>query len=53
MVADVRLPPKILADFPGPRFGTSGLRRLCGVPHGPMVMTALKPMVRQRKLSLC
>ena len=44
MVADVHMPAKILADYPGPKFGVEGLRRLVNVPHGPMLMTALKPM---------
>ena len=44
MVADLRLPPAVLAEYPGPKFGVEGLRRLVGVPRGPMIMTALKPM---------
>ena len=44
MVADLRLPPAVLAEYPGPRFGVEGLRRAVGVPRGPMIMTALKPM---------
>ena len=45
MVADVRMPPGVLRDYPGPKFGVEGLRRLVGVPEGQvMLMTALKPM---------
>ena len=44
MVADVVMPRRVLADYPGPKFGVEGLRRLVGVPRGPMIMTALKPM---------
>jgi len=44
MVMDVHLPSCVLKDYPGPRFGVDGLRRLLGVPEGPLVMTALKPM---------
>lgn len=34
MVADVVMPPEILAEYPGPKFGVEGLRRLTNVPHG-------------------
>jgi ribulose-bisphosphate carboxylase large chain len=44
MVSDLELPPRVLRDFPGPRFGVQGIRQLIGVPEGPLVMTALKPM---------
>ena len=44
MVADLKMPPRVLSEFPGPKFGVEGLRRLVGVPSGPMLMTALKPM---------
>ena len=45
MVADVRMPPGVLRDYPGPKFGVEGLRKLAGVPDGAvMLMTALKPM---------
>mmetsp|Transcript_5864 Transcript_5864/g.19750 ORF Transcript_5864/g.19750 Transcript_5864/m.19750 type:complete len:566 (+) Transcript_5864:134-1831(+) len=44
MVVDVDLPECVLRDYPGPRFGVAGLRRLLRVPEGPLVMTALKPM---------
>ena len=44
MVTDLALSPTLLGKFLGPRFGTQGLRDVCGVPKGPMLMTALKPM---------
>jgi ribulose-bisphosphate carboxylase large chain len=44
MVMDLVLSPALLGKFLGPRFGTRGLRQVCGVPVGPMLMTALKPM---------
>ena len=44
MVLDVALSPTLTNKFLGPRFGTAGLREILGVPKGPMLMTALKPM---------
>jgi ribulose-bisphosphate carboxylase large chain len=44
MVVDIELPRTMLREYPGPRFGVHGLRRLLRVPEGPLVMTALKPM---------
>lgn len=38
------LPEPVLAGFPGPRFGRSGLRRLLGVPRRPLLCSAVKPM---------
>ena len=43
-VEDLELSPTLMGKFLGPRFGTKGLRELLGVPKGPMIMTALKPM---------
>ncbi|WP_395840424.1 RuBisCO large subunit C-terminal-like domain-containing protein [Archangium violaceum] len=43
-VLDVRLPESFLRQFRGPRFGMRGLRDFLGVPTGPLVQTALKPM---------
>ncbi len=34
----------MLANFRGPRFGISGLRRLLNVPTRPLLCTALKPL---------
>ena len=44
MVMDLELSASLLGKFLGPRFGTKGLREVCGVHEGPMLMTALKPM---------
>lgn len=38
------LPESLLRAFKGPRFGRAGLRRRLGVPHRPLLCTALKPM---------
>jgi ribulose-bisphosphate carboxylase large chain len=32
------------AGFKGPRFGREGLRKLLGIPHRPLLSTAIKPM---------
>ncbi|MEA3327856.1 MAG: RuBisCO large subunit C-terminal-like domain-containing protein [Chloroflexota bacterium] len=37
-------PDSLLAHFPGPRFGTKGLRKLLEVPSRPLLGTALKPV---------
>ena len=38
------LPPSLLQQFKGPRFGREGLRALLGVADRPLLGTALKPM---------
>lgn len=38
------LPDALLRAFMGPRFGREGLRAWLGVPHRPLLCTALKPM---------
>ena len=38
------LPPSLLQQFKGPRFGRAGLRALLGVAGRPLLGTALKPM---------
>ncbi len=38
------LPDVMYNDYPGPRFGRNGLRELCGVPEGPILMSAIKPL---------
>lgn len=43
-VESLRLPDRLLAKFPGPRFGRKGLREILGVPERPLTSTALKPM---------
>jgi len=40
----IGLSPRLAARFPGPRLGVAGLRRLLGVPKGPILSTALKPL---------
>lgn len=40
----LELPPSLLRRLPGPRFGVPGLRAMLGVPTGPLLTTALKPM---------
>ena len=43
------LPETMYNNYPGPRFGRSGLRDLCGVPRGPILMSAIKPLGRSPK----
>jgi ribulose-bisphosphate carboxylase large chain len=38
------MPELLLRLFRGPRFGRPGLRALLGVPHHPLLCTALKPL---------
>ncbi len=40
---DVRLPDSLNAQFPGPKYGISGLRDMLGVYGRPLLATALKP----------
>lgn len=40
---DIELPDQVLADYPGPRYGVAGLRKLSGVHGRPLLATALKP----------
>ena len=40
------LPDFMYNDFPGPRFGRNGIRDLCGVKTGPVMMSAIKPLGR-------
>ena len=42
-VLDADFPPDILALFPGPRYGTDGIREMLGVYDRPLLATALKP----------
>ncbi|MTV48402.1 ribulose 1,5-bisphosphate carboxylase large subunit [Heliobacillus mobilis] len=44
VVEEIYLPESLLKSFRGPRFGRQGLRKLLGVPHRPLLFTALKPM---------
>ena len=43
-VEHLDLPPSLLAGFKGPRFGREGLRAHLGIPHRPLLSTAVKPM---------
>ncbi len=40
----VELPEPVCRGLGGPRLGSAGLRRLAGVPEGPLTCTALKPV---------
>ncbi len=44
LLEDVELPDAAFDWLPGPRAGIGGLRALAGVPGGPLLATALKPM---------
>jgi ribulose-bisphosphate carboxylase large chain len=43
-VLHLAIPDSLLQQFPGPRFGQAGLRRLVAVESRPLLCTALKPM---------
>lgn len=43
-VETMTLSPGLAALFPGPRFGTPGMRQRTGVRHGPILMSAIKPV---------
>lgn len=40
------LPESMESTFNGPKYGQTGLRDLCGVPDGPILMSAVKPLGR-------
>ena len=42
---DLRLPDAFAQNYPGPKFGVSGTRRLAGVENGPLIGTIIKPSV--------
>ncbi len=42
-VERLELPPSILNNYPGPRFGIPGIRKLLGMEGRPVLCTALKP----------
>lgn len=45
VVTEIELPPSLLAQFPGPRFGIEGIRALCGSgERRPLLCSALKPL---------
>ena len=43
-VARLNLPESFVRQWPGPRFGRSGLRHLLGTPQRPLVCGVLKPV---------
>jgi ribulose-bisphosphate carboxylase large chain len=43
-VAHLDLPESFVRQWPGPRFGRSGLRHLLGIPQRPLVCGVLKPV---------
>lgn len=43
------LPERMYDDFPGPRHGIDGIRKLCGVEEGPILMSAVKPLGKTPK----
>jgi ribulose-bisphosphate carboxylase large chain len=43
-VADLALPPEVLMNFKGPRFGRAGIREILKERERPLLFTALKPM---------
>ncbi|MGA1871126.1 MAG: RuBisCO large subunit C-terminal-like domain-containing protein [bacterium] len=43
-VCNIDLPPALLKEFKGPRFGVEGLRAFLKAPQRPLLCTALKPM---------
>ncbi len=44
-LVDLEIPPKILDDYPGPRFGLKGLRNLLNRPERPLIGTIVKPKI--------
>ena len=42
---DLRLPDAFAQNYPGPKFGIAGTRRLAGVENGPLIGTIIKPSV--------
>ncbi len=42
---DMTLPEAFANAYPGPAFGVSGTRSLCGVPKAPLIGTIIKPSV--------
>ena len=43
-VEDIRLSEEMMEWFPGPKYGTEGIRKKLGVYERPLTFTALKPM---------
>lgn len=38
------LPDNMYNCYPGPKFGRQGIREICGIERGPILMSALKPL---------
>ena len=43
------LPEAFLSTFNGPKLGQGGIRELCGVKSGPILMSAVKPLGRSAR----
>lgn len=41
---DLKLPPELFAEYPGPKYGLAGLRERWQRPKGPLTMAVLKPI---------
>lgn len=44
-VYDVRLPRRMIEQFPGPAFGVPGVRKMLNKPKGPLLVTVPKPKI--------
>jgi 3-oxoisoapionate-4-phosphate transcarboxylase/hydrolase len=42
---DLRLPEAFAENYPGPRFGIAGTRKLAGIAKGPLIGTIIKPSI--------
>ncbi|MDQ1000939.1 2,3-diketo-5-methylthiopentyl-1-phosphate enolase [Neobacillus niacini] len=42
---DLQLPDSLLTEFPGPRFGIDGIRRMIGVHNRPLLMSIFKQCI--------
>ncbi|MCJ7825571.1 MAG: RuBisCO large subunit C-terminal-like domain-containing protein [Anaerolineales bacterium] len=42
-LVDLRFPEKFVAGFPGPKFGTDGMRKLLNTPKRPQINIMIKP----------
>ena len=42
---DLELPPSFATNFPGPKFGIAGTRKLTGVENRPLIGTIIKPSI--------
>mgnify|MGYP001591923166 CR=1 FL=1 len=44
-IMDIRLPKKMISQFPGPAFGIEGVRKFLNKPKGPLIITVPKPKI--------